>query len=109
MGVFRIYMVLTTAIYIAACFLFLKLGLGAAGIFLASSVSMIFRIGVCWRVYIHQEVFPELSVLEAIRQLIPKPLVFLTYALSFFLCWNIQDYFKSPFVNLLLGGGISSL
>lgn len=53
MGVFRIYMVITTIIYIGACVLLLKLGLGAAGIFLASSISMMFRILVCWRVYIH--------------------------------------------------------
>jgi hypothetical protein len=63
------------------------------------------RIGVCWQVYIHQEVFKNVSNLSAIRSLLPKTRVLLVYLASFVLCWNINEYFERRIYNFIVGGG----
>jgi hypothetical protein len=55
-------------------------------------------------VYIHKEVFKNMSTIKAIKSLLPKITVLGIYLFSFVLCWNIKNYFASHFLNLFVGG-----
>ena len=95
-------MAVGTFVYVLSAILSIAGGYGASGIFLASCLGMIFRVYICWSIFISK--FYTYNIVSWIKNIVMKKVIFLVYGITFIGLYQIRNKYH-PFVNLMIGAG----